>query len=196
MKNNIDTTIKQEDGLEEIASGYLGKFGRKSLGRPPTVIAKQLEGVKKQKDKKQYFKKRKQALVVKNKFDLFMDEYEKNGGNGTEAAMKVYGYTNRTSAGSMAHVNLKQARNLGRLILEKQGVGYEHIIKILIKKAEESKDPAFWDRLFKLAGYEDIDFSGKSQKATVSVNINQTLKEDSSEFGFQDAIEGEVSEDQ
>jgi hypothetical protein len=70
-------------------------------------------------------KKGKQMLVEKAKLDLFLEEYEKNGGNGTEAALKVFNTKSRINAANIASIYLKRAQGIGRYHMERKGIGFE-----------------------------------------------------------------------
>lgn len=141
----------------------------------------------------------KTALVVKKrkngelqqvpKVDLFLKEFLANGGNATEAATKAFGLTNRSSAAVIGARYLKEARGAARIYLEHKGATYGKLLDIALEKAEKSKNTEWWDRLMKLAGYEDFMSKGK---ADVSVNIMTAQNAKNDFTGFIE--EGEVVE--
>lgn len=124
------------------------------------------------------------------RLNLFMEEFLKNGGNGTEAALKVFNAKSRASASATASYYLKKAKELGRFYLDNRGVGYGRLLDIAVEKTEKSKTPEWWDRLMKIGGYEDF-FAKPGGSTSVSVNILQSQKRQMDEFGFS---EGEIVE--
>lgn len=139
-------------------------------------------------------------IVVTTKLDLFVDEFLRNGGNATEAALKVTGAKNRASAANMGSHYLQQAKALGRVYMEKKGYGYGKFLEVMLRNMESAKDPAWFDRAMKVAGYEDFLPSNKnSGGGNVAVNIFQTQKKMQDEFGFTEGeiiSEGESKEDE
>lgn len=114
----------------------------------------------------------KKALVLtkKNldKVDKFIGNFVKCNGNATKAAMKTFGYDNRFVAATVGSRYMKKTKELARLYMEGKGVTYGKMLEVAINKMQVSKSPEWWDRLMKLAGYED--FISKS-KGGVAVNI-------------------------
>ena len=133
------------------------------------------------------------VLVGKTKLDLFLEEYERNGGNGTEAALKVFNTTSKVNAANIAVTYLKRARSLGRFHLEKKGYTYEKLVEMAANRmknaGEKSADfVALFDRLMKIGGYEDFLTKQGVNKTTVSVlEVQKGL--------IDEFVEGEVVED-
>lgn len=120
-----------------------------------------------------------------SKLDLFLQEFLKNGGNGTEAALKVFNCSSRVSAANMASMYLKKAKGIARVYMEQRGYSYGRLLELAGKKAEESKTPEFFDRLLKMLGYDDF-MPDKNQKPNSVVNIIQTEKNVLSKYTDED----------
>lgn len=121
------------------------------------------------------------------KRDLFLKELLVNGGNATEAAMTVFKLENRSSASVIGSRYLKEAKEAGRVYMEKKGFTYGKLLELAMEKAMASKNTEWFDRLMKIAGYED--FMSKSQSG-VNVNILTAGNQKDSFKGFVE--EGEV----
>lgn len=136
--------------------------------------------------------KRGEVIVDKTKMDLFLEEYLKNNGNGTEAALKVFNTTSRTSAAAIAHIYLKRAQNIGRIVMEKKGMGYGNLIDMAKKRMENDKSQDFvplFDRMMKIGGYEDFLAKQGVNKTTINVmGVQKQL--------LDDYVEGEYVEDE
>lgn len=128
-------------------------------------------------------------LQRKSKLDLFLEEYEKNGGNGTEAALKVFDTKSRVNASNLAAQYLKRAQSIGRMHMEAKGITFDAMIERAWAKDAVSKTPEWWDRLAKIGGYEDFLSKGPVTKATV--NIMQVQKDLLDEY-----VDGEYVEDE
>lgn len=132
-------------------------------------------------------------VVLTRKVDLFLEEFLRNGGNATEAAMTQFGLTNRSSAAVIGGRYLKQARGLARVYLEKKGATYGKLLDIAIEKATTSKNTEWWDRLMKLAGYED--FMSKGGGVNVNILTAENSKNDFKGFVEEgEIIDGETVE--
>jgi len=117
--------------------------------------------------------KTKNAVVVMDSVEKFMLEFLKNGGNVTQAAMKVGNFSNLQSAnvsGSRWLAKAKQ-RGLVRSALEKKGYDYGKLMDVALEKMENSKKPDWWDRIMKMANYEDFTSGNNSGGTNVNVNI-------------------------
>lgn len=114
------------------------------------------------------------SIQETKRIDLFLEEFMKNGGNGTEAAMKTFNCKNRIVAANIASHYLKKARAMSRVYMESKGYTWGKILMMIAKKSEESKTPEFLDRLLKILGYED--FLPSKEKTSNVVNIIQTEK--------------------
>lgn len=119
------------------------------------------------------------AIVQTKKLDAFLEEFLKNGGNATEAAMKVFDVSSRSSASSIGSVYLKKARTLGRVYLEQQGYTFGRALTTIARKAEESRLPDWMDRYLGLAGYDNPGASTKGFiPGNTTVNILQQQEKD------------------
>ena len=149
-------------------------------GVTPTESTQQTKEVKKR------LKQELQAYKDKQ----LLDEFIKNGGNATEAAMKVWRITNRATAGARASEAMKRMGLMARLYMEARGYHYGKMLDVAIDKMEESKTPEWFDRLMRIAGYADFMSSGKGQGPQQNVNIINLQKDLASEY-----VEGEIVED-
>lgn len=131
-------------------------------------------GFKKIREKRIVHQIKQNKLKKLEKLDSFIEEWLKNDGNATEAAMKVFKCKSRAVAASVGSEYLKKAKPIVRMILEKEGYTYGKMIRTAGRKMEQSKTPEWWDRLMKIAGYEDF----MAKKSTgVSVNILATQRD-------------------
>jgi len=122
----------------------------------------------------------KQQRVVK-----FLNEYTRNGGKITEAAMKVFKIDDRMKAQKLGSTYLKDARNLPeltRIILEEKGYGFGNFLDVAIEKMKASKGTEWWDRLLKMTEYADFISKPKEGNPAVNVTVFQTHKALSSEY--------------
>jgi hypothetical protein len=154
-------------------------------GRTPRAIAEDLK-----KQKSLIKKTEDNKIQITKKFDLFLDEFVKNDGNATEAAMKVWDCKSRSVAATIGSRYLKQAKELGRILLEKRGMTYGKLLKTAVDKMEFSKNPEWWDRLMKLAGYEDFLAKDKNASAPGIIQIINAQKD-----MIQQYVEGEIIEE-
>lgn len=118
-------------------------------------------------------KNKKGQVVVKDNVEQFMEEFLKNGGNATNAALAVGNYSSLSSAAAAGSRYLAKAKQRGlvRNALEQKGYSYGKMLDVALEKMEKSKKPDWWDRVMKMADYDDF-ISGKSGGGTnVSVNI-------------------------
>lgn len=133
------------------------------------------------------------TVVTKERIDQFMEEFIRNGGNATRAALVVFNCKNIYSAQILGHTYVKQAQGLGRLIMEKKGYGYGKMLEVAIRKMEDSKTPEWFDRLMKIGDYQD--FLTKEKSTPQVVNIVQGHKSMTSSYIDGEVEDGEVSED-
>lgn len=180
---------------EERAATFLGKGP--GHGRIPQAIVKQVVAINNNKKLLKRLKVKKRNLLERNKkgeiiksriVDLFLDEFLKNGGNATKAALAIGSYSSIRSAASAGYIYLKQAKSLARIYLEKKGYGYGKMLDIATGKLKDSKTPEWWDRLMKVADYHDFINKEKGTSPTI-VNVIQSHKDLVSSY-----IEGEVEE--
>ncbi len=103
----------------------------------------------------------------------FMREFLKNGGSATKAAISVGNYKNIQSASSSGAYFLKKAKALGlfRVAIEKRGYDLGKMVDVALAKMEGSQKPEWWDRIMKMADYEDF-LPGRSGQPNVQVTTN------------------------
>ena len=155
----------------------------KFKGRPTKAAFKEIE------EKRIALQKEQEQIKKIERLDLFLEEWLANDGNATEAAMKVFNCKSRSVAASVGSEYLKKAKGLARVYMEKEGYTYGKMIRTAGKKMEISKGPEWWDRLMKVAGYED--FLTKKDPG-VSVNILTTQKDVLKEYVQEvEVVEGE-----
>lgn len=193
MDNTNDSEPKQytPEELEKIAAEYRGYPNKK--GRPPRAIAKQIATINKQKTivkVKEKDGKKSFTLAKPDRLEAFIEEFIKNGGNATQAALVVTGATNTSSASVIGSKYLKEAKILGRIMLEKKGFHYGKMLDVATEKMMTSKTPEWWDRLMKISDYDNPAADKKA--APMNVNIVGTMRRDAQDFGFEEA---EIVED-
>ena len=137
-------------------------------GRPPDKVIKEIRALRVS------YRKDKLQVKKREKLDLFIEEWLKNDGNATEAAMQVFNCKSRSVAKAIGSEYLKKAGGIARIYMEKEGYTYGKMIRTAGRKMETAKSPEWWDRLMKLAGYED--FMSKKEPS-VSVNILNAQKD-------------------
>lgn len=165
----------------------------KFKGRPTNVVARQIKINKEAQAILDIEEKRKQAQAIlqdrEEKLNRFVEEFVRNGGNATQAALKVFPGTTLANASVKGHYYLNQARDVIRLYMEERGASYGKLIDSAIKKNEESKTPEWFDRLMKIAGYHD--FMAKPAAGTANiVNIVNAQRDLAKSY-----IEGEIVEE-
>lgn len=162
-------------------------------GRPPRAVSDKNKTVREERKRDLLVKKKQDGrIAMENKVDAFLTEFLKNGGNATEAAIAVFRITNRSSAATMGSLYLKKARELGRMYLEKRGVTYGRLLDRAIERMDESDKPEWWDRLMKIAGYEDfIGKSGKENNAPAVINIVEAQRGIARKY-----VQGEYAEEE
>jgi len=129
------------------------------------------------------------------KLDAFLEEFMHNGGNATKAALVVFQPANVEAAAVMGHRYREKAKMLAGAYLEKQGFGYGKFLDVAAEKMLESKNPDWWDRLMKIAGYDNF-IDKKSGQPQAVVNVFQLQKKMQNQYGFGDeeeVINGEES---
>ncbi len=176
------STQPEIEVTEEMAAKYEGA----GKGRIPTAISKQVVAINRDKRLK-LLKQGKYGIIQQPKIDAFLEEFLKNGGNATKAAMAVYNCTTIASAQSLGHATLKRAKGLARIYLESQGTTYGKLLDIAAQKVLESKSPDWWDRLMKISDYED--FMTKKSGPLTNVNVFQAHKDFASDY-----VDGEIEE--
>jgi hypothetical protein len=117
-------------------------------------------------------------VIETKKIDAFFAEFLKNGGNATDAAMKVFNVSSRANAASIGSVYLKKCRALGRVVEEDMGITYKYLMQIAKKNVETSKMTDWWDRLMELGDYGNFrTVKGIQAPNTTNINIMQSEKE-------------------
>lgn len=166
-------------------------------GRPPRALAEKVKQQTAEKKALRVKQNRKGDLIVdpKAKLELFLQEYLRNDGNATQAALAIGNHTSVVGASVQGSRLLKRAKDLGlvRTMLEKKGYGQGKLLDVALQKMTESKTPEWWDRLMKMADYEDF-INKKEANTTSIVNIVGAQRQQMEDFGF--ANEGEVINDQ
>ena len=180
---------------EAEAAKYLGHG--KGHGRLPTAIAKKVVEINDNRKtasrnvilKNNLLRRTKEGKIIKDRLlDRFLEEFLKNGGNATQAALSVGNYNSISSAASAGCLYLKQAKNLARVYMEKKGYGYGKMLDEAALKMKTSKTPEWWDRLMKIADYHDFISKDKSPQPAI-VNVIQSHKDLVATY-----VEGEVEE--
>lgn len=121
--------------------------------------------------------KTRSGLMRVDKVIQFMDAFYQNGGNATAAAMDTFECSSRAIASEMGRKYLEKARKRGLIasFMENADISYGDLIKHAYEKMKDSKNPAWWDRLMKEAGYarREIEEADKRNQPTVTVNVGQ-----------------------
>lgn len=184
--------LKEE--LEKNSKVWDGK------GRPPKAVAEKVKQETAERKALRVKKNRKGDLVINHdaKLEAFLEEFFKNDGNATQAALAIGNYATIQSASDAGSKLLKRAKNLGlvRTMLEKKGYGQGRLLDVAIQKMLESKTPEWWDRLMKMADYEDFISKKEVKQGPSVVNVIAAQKQISQEFGFDDGevIDGDETE--
>ncbi len=179
------------DNIEEIVKEWEGK-------RAPPAIREQLDSYKawKARESKKLVNQAKSIQQI-SELDRFLEAFIKNGGNATQAALSLgKQYSSITVATAAGGELLKQARGMARAYLEKKGFGYGKMMEVAVEKMMKSNKTDWWDRLMKMAEYEDFT-STKSQQPTIgSVTIWAAHKDIASQYVQGEEVqEGEVVKD-
>lgn len=138
-------------------------------------------------------------IIISDSVELFLLEFLKNGGSVGKAALTVGNFTSLKSAAVSGSRWLKEAKERGliRHALEKKGYSYGKMMDVALEKMEKSKKPDWWDRVMKMANYEDFITKDSS---TPNVNVNIPFfaahKKIAEEYVTDaDAEEGEIVEE-
>jgi hypothetical protein len=152
------------------------------------------EPFKKRGRKSVMFRKNSKGKIVEvDKVEFFIEEFFKNGGNATKAALAINPEMKLSSAASKGvyFLNKAKERGLVRTLLERKGYDFGRMLDVAVEKMEKSKKPDWWDRVMKMADYEDFTSTGKSAlSGNVAVNIFNAHRELTNEY-----VEGEVVEE-
>lgn len=128
-------------------------------------------------------KQTKHGIKIRSKQDLFIEQFLKNGGNATEAALAVFDCKSRESASTVGSYYLRKAKELGRIYLDHRQMGMGKLIDHAVGRMLESESPEWWDRVARISGYWDLS-DGK--KVPSIVNVVQSEKSILSKY-IQDA---------
>ena len=174
-------------------------FKAKNKGRYPKAKAAKIVATlhKEKKDKQVLEAIRKEKgieAITRQKVDMWLGEYMTNGGNGTRAAMAVFGIESRTVAAALSQRLIKEVPNIYGEFLAEKRMGLERLLQIAVEKAETDDDPRWWDRLMKLTGHMDIFAKEKPKEQTNVVNIIQAEQGILARYKVNDELEGEYSE--
>ena len=188
MEPQIEEKDLTQEELEALAEQYRGWPNK--MGRPPRKYAKEIARINKQKTvvKIEQVKDKKPRIIMSkpDTLEAFIEEFVKNGGNATQAALVTTGATNLQSASTAGYKLLKQAKTLGRIHLEKKGFHYGKMLDVATEKMLETKTPDWWDRLMRISGYDGFEAPKGGQQQQV-VNIVQAQKQQANDFGFEEA---------
>lgn len=121
-------------------------------------------------------------IILKEEMDHFLEEFIRNGGNATQAALTVKKTASISEAAALGTNYLKQAKALGRIYMEKQGYGYGKLLDVALEKMTTSDRTEWWDRIMKLNDYHDFVSKEPRAAAPVNVNVIQTHKNLTSEY--------------
>jgi hypothetical protein len=172
----------------------LEKLSKQFKGRIPKALKDEVVAYNKAKKASTVKENRRGEIIQRQKLDMFLEEFLKNGGNATEAALTIAPdkLKNRMSAAAQGSYYLKQAKVLGRVYLEQKGYGYGKLLESAAKKAvdPDQKTPEWWDRVMKVAGYEDFISKGTAGGTTVNVmSVHKGLLDKYVEGEFETAVE-------
>jgi hypothetical protein len=193
-KEIIEEKVEKSQKLRTLAEESVKIEEEKNLilvERVKTVGQQRLEATKKLQKAKRLSATVARKLAREDKANQFLIEFLNNGGNAAKAAMKISGTNSATKAMATGEVFLKRAKALARTYLEKQGLGYGKLLDIAAEKMQDSKTPEWWDRLMRLADYEDFLAKKPVQHQPQIVNVIQTHENLAKQFGFGEVIEGE-----
>ena len=164
-----DTSTEPRDDSTQVIETIPEPQGEPTFkGRPTNAGFKKIKQIRLANNNKQV------RVKTTEKLDAFIEEWLKNDGNATEAALRVFNCKSRSVAKAIGSQYLKKAEGLARVYMEKEGFTYGKMIRTAGSKMEKSKSPEWWDRLMKLGGYGD--FMSKKE-ASVSVNILNAQKD-------------------
>ena len=186
----IGTPLLTLGEAKELKEKHKGRYPvSKAKGIVATITKEKMD----QKTIRALKRKEDQLEVTRKKVDMWMEEYIRNGGNGTKAVQAVFGVESKMTASAMATDLKKKVPNLYREYLEAQGFNFGRLMEIALKKAEEDDDPRWWDRLMKLTGNADFLSKEKTGKDTSNVvNIIATEKDILSRYRVTDEIDGMI----
>lgn len=182
----MDSKVKNLSGEKEEKSSPETKTNPWGKGRPPSAIAPDIK-----KQRVLLKEKKNKQIEITKKLDLFLEEFLKNGGNATEAALKVFNTTSRTVAATLGSRYLKQAKDLARVYLETKGTTYGSMLTFAADKMQKSKNPDWWDRLMSITGYGDFMTKSKGASSPGIIQIINAQKD-----MIQDYVEGEIVDEE
>lgn len=173
----------------------LHKQWKDKKGRKPKAVQKKITAYKKH--KKQQDKMAVQDAKMKQLAD-FMEAFIRNGGNITQAALTVLPDGEDPIAAYHKGKNMLEkakAHGMVQIYLEKQGYDFGKMLEVAVRKMEKSKKPDWWDRLMKMAGYEDF-INKKDTGGKVNINLFGQHKKMMDEYVIDgDYVEAEPAPD-
>jgi len=127
--------------------------------------------------------------IIQERVNAFSEEYLKNGGDSTKAAMAVFNMDSKLSAAQVGSFYLKKAKVLNRIFLEEKGYPLGRLLEIAAEKAERSRMPDWFDRVMILGGWMEPGWatSTKTGTSVTNVNIIQSEKELFKKYTMQNA---------
>jgi len=189
-----DTTAQKEETVEIVKTPD-PEWGK---GRPPRARADEVKKATEEKKALRVKKGRDGAVVINEdiKLEEFVKAFLQNGGNATQAALDVFNCSSVGSAASVGSRYLKKAKDLGlvRVLMEKKGYTYDKMLDHALSKMVTSNEVHWFDRVMKMADYEDFLNKQKGNSGPVQVNILSAQKDISQSFGFaeeEEVIEGD-----
>lgn len=189
QSNNITPTPSAEpETLPVQTTVWKGK------GRPPNAIREQVMRETAAKRALRVKKSQTDGTVVIDpdaKLHAFVEEFLKNDGNATQAALVVGKYPTLHAASDAGSRMLKKAKQKGliRTLLERKGYGQGKLLDVALEKMLQSKTPEWWDRIMKMADYEDFMAKKEPKQGPSVINIVAAQQQTAKEFGFD---EGEI----
>lgn len=174
----------------------LSQKGQNIKIRKEKKIQREIDRADKIERKKELVKAKalKKSIEKVQKTEEFLEAFIRNEGNLTQTGLDVFGATNKNSASAMAGEFMKNNQHFIKQFLERKGYTLGWMVELLAKKAVESKNADFLDRLFRIAGYGELQ-PAKQYTGPQVVNIIETQKKVAKEYGFsEEAIDGEVEE--
>lgn len=174
--------------MDEMVETKRKELSAQYLGRRPKKVQKEMDKLQ---EEARALRLKKTMEIQNQRKEAFLHEYMENGGNSLRAVNTIFGPTNPKTATEIANGYLKDSRKtIARALIEKKGYSYGVFLEHIIQKMQVSRDTDWFDRLFKLAGYDDF-ITAKGVNVNSNVNILGSHKNLQKEFGF---VEGEVVE--
>lgn len=197
MRNKYFDHVKivaSKDPMVQLAKKQLEDLKKEQEEATPFRKTKEMQlALKEEKDKLKIVTEKTKLQIRKQRVQLFLEEFMRCG-NATQAVKNIFGVQSHASAVAIGGKLMKEARYFGRGILENRGLAYGDLIDHAIEKMKLSKDTDWWDRLMKIADYENFTRQQGNTMPNI-VNIVGNTKNLADEFGFSGVTEGEVVQD-